>query len=328
MSSPLPPIPSDVVEYTGPLLLGHLFNWGLFGVLSVQVYIYYLSFPRDRLLPKLIVATTYTLEVLQLVLATRDAFRNYGRAWGNMIELDKVGWQWFSVVTMGAVVAAMSQSFYAWRIWVLSHKVHVPLVVLTLSTFQTVAGLYNAVITAREGKFSQLQEIGFKPTAMWLAGTSTCDVVIAASMIYYLRRTHSRIRATTTMLTKVLWVSVQTGLLCAMFASTDLVIFLVFSYNNFHLPFCMSLPKLYSNSLLVVLNTRVHIIGGRNEYSAIDDFSLSIPSSETRITGQGASKDQLQIKLSSAQIPPMNSTEKINQQSNSADQVGSDASAL
>ncbi|KAJ3475198.1 hypothetical protein NLI96_g11994 [Meripilus lineatus] len=155
--SPLPAIPDNVVDFSGPLLLGHLFNWGLFGALSVQVY---------RLLPKYIVSVAYVLELLQVVLSTRDAFRTLGSHWGNMVELDKVGWQWFSVVFLGVFLGSMSQFFYAWRIWVFSSKIYVPIVVIVLSLFQTVAGLYGGVITAIGGKYSELQESTYKPASV------------------------------------------------------------------------------------------------------------------------------------------------------------------
>jgi len=32
----------------GPRLLGLLFNWGLLGLLTTQVYVYFLNFPNDR----------------------------------------------------------------------------------------------------------------------------------------------------------------------------------------------------------------------------------------------------------------------------------------
>ncbi len=70
------------------------------------VDIYYLAFPHDRWIPKTIVAVAYTLEFLQTILATRDAFRNFGTGWGDMDDLDKVGWLWFSVPVMSSISAS------------------------------------------------------------------------------------------------------------------------------------------------------------------------------------------------------------------------------
>lgn len=75
--------------------------------------VYYLAFPKDKPLPKAIVATCFVLEILQTTLSTRDAFRNFGTGWGNMIDLDAVGWLWFSVPVLGSVSTYFFAPFLA-----------------------------------------------------------------------------------------------------------------------------------------------------------------------------------------------------------------------
>lgn len=74
--------------------------------------VYYLAFPKDAMIPKTAVAFTYTLELLQTVLSTRDAFRNFGTVWGNMNDLDAVGWLWFSVPVLGSISKSNNHSYY------------------------------------------------------------------------------------------------------------------------------------------------------------------------------------------------------------------------
>ena len=76
-----------------------------FPVLIAHLDIYYLAFPKDRHLPKYLVAFVYVLELAQTVLSTRDSFRNFGTGWGNMEDLDTVGWLWFSVPVLGSISA-------------------------------------------------------------------------------------------------------------------------------------------------------------------------------------------------------------------------------
>lgn len=57
-------------------------------------------------------AFTYIIELLQTVLSTRDAFRNFGTGWGNMIDLDAVGWLWFSVPVLGSVSKLKTFTFW------------------------------------------------------------------------------------------------------------------------------------------------------------------------------------------------------------------------
>ncbi|KAI0799571.1 hypothetical protein BC629DRAFT_1591758 [Irpex lacteus] len=157
-----PGIPPDIAELTGPLFLGHLFNWGLFGALTVQVYVYYISFPKDKLLPKVIVTICYILELLQTVLSTRDAFRNFGTGWGNMEDLDTVGWLWFSVPLLGSVICCLGQLFYTWRLHILGRSWIITGVILTIAMVQLVTGVYSGITAGIAGHFSGLQHKSFK----------------------------------------------------------------------------------------------------------------------------------------------------------------------
>ncbi|KAI0337684.1 hypothetical protein BDW22DRAFT_856452 [Trametopsis cervina] len=281
-------IPPSIAELTGPLFIGHLFNWALFGALTVQTYLYYVSFPKDKLLPKLIVTTCYTLEVLQTTLSTRDAFRNFGTGWGSMAELDTVGWLWFSVPVMGSIICSLGQLFYAWRIWILSRSCIVASLVVSIAMVQLGMGTYCGAHAAQVGHFSELQATSFKPTAVWLVSAAANDVIIAVCMIYFLRKSNTGFHKTSTLLTKFIRITCETGLVCATFAVLDIAFFVRWQNNNYHLAPSIPLSKLYSNSLLVVLNARIKIVGGRNEYksearysgdlSYLDGSQISTPS--------------------------------------------------
>lgn len=89
-------------------LLGYLFNWGLYGILSCQVCpyqyffqaqsfsenptdIFYLVFPNDRRHVKLLVYGIYLMETIQTILITREAFDDYAQGFGNLDALDAQG---------------------------------------------------------------------------------------------------------------------------------------------------------------------------------------------------------------------------------------------
>ncbi|KAI0085581.1 hypothetical protein BDY19DRAFT_442111 [Irpex rosettiformis] len=261
-------IPPNIAELTGPLFLGHLFNWGLFGALTVQVYIYYISFPNDKRLPKIIVSSCYILELLQTVLSTRDAFRNFGTGWGNMEDLDTVGWLWFSVPVLGSIICCMGQLFYTWRLYMLGRSWFITGIILTIALVQLGFGLYSGITAGIAGHFSGMQHHTFKYTAVWLSSAAVNDVLIAICMIWYLHRSNTGFRETSTLVTKFIRLSCETGLVCALFATLDCAFYVRWQNNNFHLAPSIPLSKMYSNSLLVVLNARIKIVGGRNEYKS------------------------------------------------------------
>lgn len=71
-------------------------------------------------------------------------------------------------------------------------------------------------------------------------------------MMYYLQRANTGLRHTSTIVTRFVRLTLETGLLCAAFAILDLSFYCAFQTNNYHLAPSIPLSKLYSNSLLVV----------------------------------------------------------------------------
>lgn len=268
-------IPANIVLLTGPILLGNLFNWALFGALSVQVYVYYLAFPADRLIPKVIVAFTYVLEILQTVLATKDAFDYFGFGYGNMTALDQVGLIWFSIPMMTGIVSCAVQLFFAWRIRVISKSYYIPILIGLISVLQACGGLWAGAQAKRIGLWHDLQEENQTATTLWLSGTAACDVLITLTMIYYLSTSRNGFKATNTILVKLIRLTVETGLITSTFAALDLIFFLAFDKANYHLVPATCLSKLYTNSLLVLLNARIRILNGRDVGFTTTDETLS-----------------------------------------------------
>ncbi|CAL1710455.1 unnamed protein product [Somion occarium] len=283
-----PSIPLDIAQFTGPLLLGHLFNWGLFGALSVQTYIYYIAFPHDRLLPKSIVGFAFIAELLQTVLATFDAFRYFGMAWGNLNELNNVGFFWFNVQILGSIMSFTAQAFFAWRVWILSKNKWIVGIILILAMMSLVTGLYSGALTHIIGTFSEVQRQAYKTTCVWLSGTALCDVIIAtASVVLYLHKTRIRLYNNSTFLSKFSRLTIETGLTCAIVAIIHLSLFLGSQRNNYHLAPSIALSKVHANSLLVILMaTESDALADFNRLSSLtennDHSAISISISHTK----------------------------------------------
>ncbi|KAF7349361.1 hypothetical protein MSAN_01725900 [Mycena sanguinolenta] len=240
------------MDRTIPLFVGTVANWGLLGALVVQVYIYYLAFPKDRLVSKIIVAFVAIAEILQTIGSSRDTIRIFGSGWGDPEILNEVGWAWFSVPILGSLVASVGQMFFAWRIYIIAKSLYVPTVIAILAIFQLGAGIWTGVDIIRAKVFSQFRL--FIPPQAWLSATAVCDLTIVAGMVFYLLKAKqpefkAKTKAT---LSRIIKLTVNTGVLCALSAIANLYLFLAFDGNNYHLGVCIWLSKVYSNSILVV----------------------------------------------------------------------------
>ncbi|KAK1221249.1 hypothetical protein PQX77_015939 [Marasmius sp. AFHP31] len=268
-------IPPTIARITGPLVLGYMLNYGLYGVLAVQTYIYYTAFPRDKVAFQAIVYTVFLVETMQTLMISHDAFRTFAYGFGRLQALDEVHLLWFDVCILDGLVAFSVQTYFAYRIHLLSKSKIIAALVLAMALAQLAGSLAVGVITRRVGAFSQIRDFTFIPALFWLGGSAACDVTIAIAMTYTLSRYVDVFNQTKDLVRRLIRLTMETGSLTAVVAIVDLILFLVYPKEDFHITPALILAKLYSNSLLVVFNNRVKIKGGRGMESETSKVNMS-----------------------------------------------------
>ncbi|PBK86519.1 hypothetical protein ARMGADRAFT_1017212 [Armillaria gallica] len=272
------PVPAGypIERLTGPIIVGYLLHWGLFGTLSVQLYLYYLAFPKDKKLTKYLVYVIYVVEFVQTVFVTQDAFAMFGYGFGDLEALTRMDFNWLVVPVMGGVVACVGQIFYAYRIFVLSRSRTVPAFVTCVSLTSSVAALITGVYTFEDNDITKLNNTKTSiALGIWCGGSALCDVVIAICMAYYLTHRNPSFRQTRILVANLIRLTIETGSVTAVVALLSLVLFFVFPHQTFYGPPIFILPKLYANTVYMVLNSRIRIVGGRDTYASSNDMELT-----------------------------------------------------
>jgi len=177
---------------------------------------------------------------------------------------------------MGSIIAFICQTFYGWRIFIIGRNPFFFGTVILISVVQLVAGIWTGVEICIAKRFSLLQSHNLIPTATWLATTSAADLLIVLGTAHFLRKSASSeltSSRTQSIVSRVILITAETGLLCAAFALVDLFLFATYKDTNYHLALCIELSKIYSNSILLIFNSRAHM-GHGCSYSTSDvDFS-------------------------------------------------------
>ncbi|KAJ7467547.1 hypothetical protein FB451DRAFT_1040083, partial [Mycena latifolia] len=253
-------------------LLSYLLQWGLFGALSVQLYLYYQAFPKDRLPTKCLVYSVYTIELVATIMITHDAFETFGYGFGNVSTPSKITLGWLDIPIMGGLVAFMGQSFYAYRLYVLSESRLVPMLIVVVSLhshhFGGGWGTYVALVYDLHSFMSQV----------WNGASALSDTIIAVWMTYYLSRQVTVFRQTRALVSKLIRLILETGSLTALVATTNLVLFFAFPGRMYYLASTGPMPRFYANCILVILNARCQIVGGRGDDVSPTDLLPSNPS--------------------------------------------------
>ncbi|KAF9472082.1 hypothetical protein BDN70DRAFT_887418 [Pholiota conissans] len=261
-ASALPPVaPPDLSPISGPLLVGYILNWGLHGILSMQVYLYYLAFPRDRVGHKALVYGTYLLESAQTFLFTSSAFKTFAMGFGNPAILDNVDTLWFSMFIMSGLIAFITQTFYAYRVSILGQSIYAAIVITVLAFVQLGGALTLGVQTKQIGSFSHFWDTGsFISAGIWEGSSTACDLIIAAAMLYYFTRRESNVKDhSNVFITRVLNFTIESGAATALVAIATLVLTFLPSRPTYYQACVCVLGKVYSNSMLVAFNSRMRI---------------------------------------------------------------------
>ncbi|KAG7090441.1 hypothetical protein E1B28_009559 [Marasmius oreades] len=270
--STTPSLP-DASNIAGPFLLGYLFNYGLFGVLTVQTFVYYNAFPNDHAAFQTIVYSVYVAEILQTVMITWDAFQNFTFGFMQADSLNKMNLVWFDCCFIDGAVAFVVQTFFAYRLYLLSKSKLLTGAIIFMALAQCTGAIVAGIIAKNYGVFADLRDKVFVPACFWLGGSAACDIVIAVSTTYVLSRYDTTFNATKDLLRRIIRLTVETGSVTATVATVDLIVFLVFPSATYHMTPTLNIAKVYSNSMMVIFNSRVRMVGGRDQSKGIMSFS-------------------------------------------------------
>ncbi|CAA7260939.1 unnamed protein product [Cyclocybe aegerita] len=248
------------------LICGYI-NTTLFGVLSVQVFIFYCAFPCEALYLKLLVYGVYVLETVQTALFVEHAFRMYVVSFGIIEGSNIVGTSWFSVPILTSVGTCAIQFFYAHRVYILSRRKALIVVILVLALIQLSFGIATGVLAHRSKIFIPITFMLQLATVIWNATSALCDWIITVSIIYYLSRTRSPIKETRRLVRQLIQLSLETGLLTSALSIVALL-FMLLPSNKLGPAYegvAVILGKVYANSMLVLVNRRARITSDDRE---------------------------------------------------------------
>ncbi|PBL04271.1 hypothetical protein ARMGADRAFT_1070746 [Armillaria gallica] len=293
------PVPAGypIERLSGPLVVAYLLNWGLFGSLSVQLYLYYLAFPNDRKFIKYLVYGIYIIEFVQTMLITHDAFAALGYGFGDVEALTRMHFNWLTVPIMSAIVACVGQVFYAYRIFILSKSQIVPLFVICVSLTGSVAAIITGAYCFPADNITELNNRRMSiAIGIWCGASALCDIIIAICMTYYLIRSTTSFRCTRILVSKLIRLTIETGTVTVVVVLLGLVLFFAFPHQNLYGKISFIIPKLYSNAILMVLNSRIRIVGGRDIYTSSTDMSITTTMMRD-ITSQSTEGTQLADRM-------------------------------
>ncbi|KAF9223929.1 hypothetical protein BS17DRAFT_126281 [Gyrodon lividus] len=261
--------------------VGYLLNFGLLGVLSLQVFIYATRFRRDPRWLHLAVFLVFFLEVFNSALVIYSVIvgarirclsclitgqRNYVLNGVSMSETLSI-WGFQALCVLTGSSSSLVQAFFAWRIWVLGRSIWIPTVVMVVSLGQCVTLMTGGILSSTDPDLGVFDTDG---AVIWLIISATCDILITARTIQLLFRGQggSHCKDTQSIIHKLVKLTIETGLVTVF--ATILEFLLAQTSGIAHHAVFYFLSKLYANCFLATLNARLVIHGaGRRHHTGV-----------------------------------------------------------
>ncbi|KAJ7348848.1 hypothetical protein DFH08DRAFT_863617 [Mycena albidolilacea] len=259
MSAPPTALPNVELSF-GPMLIGVFFNMILYGVLISQVLSYFKYYPRDAPWMKFFILSLFAVETLNtgfdMAIMYQPLILDYG-AKPNFFPL-------FFVTEPLCIVAVSTpiQLFFAWRIKSLTKSWWIPILIVLLAIASLVGGVWTAVMISIVKTFANKPKL-HNPALLWFLTACVADGLITASFVFTLskRKTSgfSGHDSAIDKLTRVIRLTVQTGLITAICAILDVICFMALPHFAVDFVWDLALSKLYTNCLMSTLNARQRI---------------------------------------------------------------------
>ncbi|GLB33209.1 hypothetical protein LshimejAT787_0100940 [Lyophyllum shimeji] len=239
---------------SGPLFLGCIFNWALFGTLVVQQHDYFNAYrTSDGILIIFMVYLVFVLQIVETGFVTHSVWALLVLGWGKPILSLPIPWTAPGMPLLSSVVAGVMRMYFVSMIRSLKSSAITGTscaVVTFLALFEFGTSVAILVQSISVPVFSILQPM----YTMYLAGGVASDSLIAANMIFLLSKTSIPLR--THIIHYMAVFSVETGTLIATAAIAQLFLFLCLHSSFSHIATRFVISRLYANVLLAVLNRR------------------------------------------------------------------------
>ncbi|KIL71238.1 hypothetical protein M378DRAFT_6055 [Amanita muscaria Koide BX008] len=292
-----PPAPSGSVLteiVLASIFAANLINWLLHGVLTVQLYLYYLAFPNDGTWTKVAVYTVYILETTQAIgIGIIQILIIVGG--GPLPSRFGLGFYWTSheyiwatqallITLVGGLVPFIAQCIYAHRIRIITQGKAIPNLITALATLQFFAAILTVTMSAQISDLVVL--------VLWSVLNVVNDIIIAFVMVRSLSKEEPISNYTRSKVIRLVRLIIATGSLTV---AVNILALVSLAIN------------VYANSILVMLNNRITVRNSR-EVTPLAMISINTLSTlvitDHRIGSSGpvTSRDEVSFSTSGATL--------------------------
>ncbi|KAI0357246.1 hypothetical protein OH77DRAFT_1435937 [Trametes cingulata] len=239
----------------GAAFMGHFVTTVLYGITTLQAFMYYRRHHRDTPALKFSVLVLWLLDSLHAGLITGAMYWYCITNFTNLLAIQRPIWPIPTMVLVSNISNSIVLTFRTASSATAYGNAFLSVFIFVDATYFT-AKLYNISSYAEISDFSWSLYLG-------LSVEATVDLIVALAQCVLLRSFETGIRRTDMVIRVLITYSINTGLLTSMCAIGALVSYAAEPTKFIYFAFYFVLSKLYVNSLLATLNARGSLHGTR-----------------------------------------------------------------
>ncbi|KIK24408.1 hypothetical protein PISMIDRAFT_678274 [Pisolithus microcarpus 441] len=247
----------------GSLLIGGLVAAMLYGVTTLQTYVYYMHYSEDASTVKFLVGAVWILDTLHVAFMCHILYYYLITNYGVLTSLEYDVWSFPASLLVNLLVVIVVQCFFTHKIYHLcplraKWLVTAPIILLLVAHFGF--GIETTVLMLVNKDVSVIKQIRFYAATPFAATFVLIEVLITTSLciLLYDSGTRTTFSSTKRILTTLIIYVVNRCILVLLVALAEFVTTLELQ-STWSTGLDFNLGKLYANSLLASLNTRQHL---------------------------------------------------------------------
>ncbi|KAJ7579516.1 hypothetical protein C8J56DRAFT_867918 [Mycena floridula] len=250
--------PPSLDLITGPIMVGIIIGVFLHGIATAQGYVYFRSDAcvKDRVWLKVLAACVWFLETLLTIFGCSYLYFLTITRFGQYARLGDLPWSVSGFVVIGGMVTFIFESFYAWRVHVISGRWLVSVIAWISSFVKIVLNLTIGILTHKEGTLAQFKAKYPYLIPFLFSLSMAIGILNTCSICYYLHRCRTGIKVTNTLVDQVMVWTIETGLIISVCAVLILILELSKPDSNLWIGIYAFYTRLYSNTLFLSFNGR------------------------------------------------------------------------
>ncbi|KAG1790446.1 uncharacterized protein HD556DRAFT_729204 [Suillus plorans] len=290
----------DIHDTFGAGFIGGMVTAILYGITTLQTYLYYVYYPSDSNSVKVLVGFIWVLDTLHVSFMCHALYYYLVTSFGDPNNLGTGVWSLFISLALNLCMAVLVQMYFTLRISYLTRS-NIRWWLTSFIMLFVIAHFETVILMFIKKEFSALSQITLYAATPFAVTAVLSDVFIAASLCILLHGNRGSYVETNALVNTLMVYAINRCLLTSAVAVAEVIAFAISPGSLWFIAIDFVIGKLYANSLLASLNSR-SALRGRNHTHNDTSFRVNT----INLTGLQSSSDSAgtQSKMTTSTVSP------------------------